>query len=145
MRSNKALGPMNKVSAVFVALLISAESLAADLTEESMRTIGYSSVQAALESLIKKPSVAVREQNGWTYIDDASDQAKWTFVPSGHPAYPTAAKQSVRIKDGNVWIDLKIECEADRDPCDKFAKDFRQYTEQLSGRMRKQLQQPSKP
>ena len=112
------------------------------LPESSHSTIGYANVREALEGLRKKPGTQFREQEGWTIVEDRNIEKKtstlWSFTPEGHPAHPAVAKRTVYERDGKVWIDLNVHCEAKKEACDQLVREFQalndRIKEQLSGR-----------
>jgi hypothetical protein len=75
------------------------------LPEAGAPTIGYPTVQAALETLRAKSGVSFRTENEWLIANDDEEIAAYMFVPSGHPAYPTVIKRSVANRDGEAYIE----------------------------------------
>lgn len=101
---------------------------------DSADSIGYSSVNEALEDLKKKPGTEVRDQNGWTVINQqgAKEMVLWSFAPSTHPAHPAVARRGVFEKDGGIYVDLKVLCEASKRACDNFVAEFKKLNEQMT-------------
>jgi uncharacterized protein DUF4019 len=81
-------------------------------------TIGYPTVQTALEALQKKAGVTFRTQDGWLIAQDDEDRAVYLFTPREHPAYPTVIKRSVFNRDGSAHIGTDALCEAGEAVCD---------------------------
>jgi hypothetical protein len=103
------------------------------IPEAGHSTIGYRNVAEALEALRKKPGVTITESNGWIVVDESesgqSERALWSFSPSTYPAYPAVAKRTVHEKDGKVWIELAVECEATKEACDQMVREFQDLNE----------------
>ncbi len=105
--------------------------------------IGFSSVQAALAALSKKEGVEIREKQGWTTISDPSERTIWTFAPIDHPAYPAVAKRQVVLKDGNMFLDMRVLCESTTEACDKLALQYQQlYNKTMEDIRKSQSAQP---
>jgi hypothetical protein len=118
-----------------VAPVSSAELPAAGpLPEAGHRTIGYNSVQEALAALKAKPSAQIRQQQGWTIISDQETEnvsALWSFSPEGYPAYPAAVKRITYEKDGGVYIEMKVLCQAAKESCDALVRDFQALNDRI--------------
>jgi hypothetical protein len=104
---------------------------AGTLPESRHASIGYPSVEAALEALRQKPGVTFRTENGWLIAEDENARTIWSFAPRGHPAYPTAVKRTVVDKNGATAIQMDILCEADKEACDNVAIQFKQINARL--------------
>ncbi len=100
-------------------------------------SIGYPSALAALEDLKSKPGVELREEMGWTVATDRAAYTVWSFTPVGHPAHPAAVKRIVTEKDGAVWMDTKVLCQATRAACDQLVEDFKQLNERTRQSMQR--------
>lgn len=108
------------------------------LPEAGHRTIGYNSVQEALDALKAKPGVRIRQQQGWTIISDKESEkvsALWSFSPEGYPAYPAAVKRITYEKDGEVYIEMKVLCQAPKEPCDALVRDFQALNDRIKAEM----------
>lgn len=114
--------------AVVIVTAVHAQSLPpGPLPELRGSSIGYSSVEEALEALKTKPGTQVRDESGWTIIADresASERTLWAFTPPGHPAHPAAVKRIVTERDGTIYLDMKVLCQARKEPCDQLVRDF---------------------
>jgi hypothetical protein len=94
----------------------------AELPEAEGSTIGYPTVQAALEALRAKPGVKFRTENGWLIAQDDEALAVYMFIPMDHPAYPTVIKRSVFNRDGKGYIGTDVRCEASKSICDDLMR-----------------------
>lgn len=96
------------------------------IPEARHSTIGYATVNEALTALRSKPGTEFRDTRGWTVVKDreGTTQVLWSFTPEDHPAHPAVAKREVFEKDGAVWLNLKVHCEASKAACDQFVRDF---------------------
>jgi len=104
---------------------------------ESNSSIGYSSVAEALSALKGKAGAQVREQDGWTIVADRESdtvQALWSFTPPGHPAHPAVVKRIVAERDGRVFLDMKVLCQAAKEPCDQLVREFQALNDRLQQR-----------
>lgn len=111
-------------------------------------SIGYTSVQNALEGLKKKPGVEIREHSGWTIISEkgGKEMALWSFAPRSDPAYPAVARRYVFEKDGGVYVDMDVLCEASKAACDHFVEQFSLLNDQMIQGMQAESQKtPAQP
>ena len=111
----------------------------APLPEVKETSIGAESPQAVLAALKAKPGVQVREENGWTIVEDQESEkvlAFWSFTPEGHPAYPSAVKRTVYEESGAVYVKMSVKCGASKEACDSLVRDF----QRLNQRIQKQTQ-----
>jgi hypothetical protein len=106
---------------------------------EQPAEIGFPSVAAALESMRAKPGVTVSLQDGWTIINDTGPTI-WSFTPPTHPAHPSAARRTLVSKDGQMFVETRLKCEASKAACDKLAADY----EALDKRMIEELSRSRK-
>ncbi len=144
----RSLGLMFKRLGIFVLLAVG--NAAAEeapnlpdpepLPEASGTSIEYESPQAALEALKNKPGVEIRQNQGWTIVNDQSNRTLWTFTPETHPAHPSAVKRSVLFRDGALYLDLNVLCFSTKDACDNLVREF----QALNDRVRSEMQD-SKP
>jgi hypothetical protein len=105
---------------LFIALLayIPATSFSAAAPEQP--GIGYQSVEAALDDLKSRSDVDIFEKDGWTIVEDNAAGALWSFTPATHPAHPAAVKRTVVQENGEVFIDTKGLCQAEKTACDQL-------------------------
>ena len=108
---------------------------------EQANTLGYSSVAEALADLQSSGTVSIEVSQGWTIVTEANRLTTWSFTPPNHPAHPAVAKR-VLFEDQDGWhIKMDVLCEAERDACDQFVKDF----EILNEQMRQAIEQQKSP
>jgi hypothetical protein len=135
---------MRSIMALIALLMATAthpQALPPGPLPESASSIGYASVQEALAALKIKPGVQVREENGWTIVADResdSMQALWSFTGPDHPAHPAVVKRIVAQRDGKVSLEMKVLCQARKEPCDQLVREF----QALNERVRQQLTSP---
>lgn len=79
--------------------------------------VGYPSVATALAALRSDPALHVVTTGQWTVVDDARHDTFRRFTLPGHPAWPSAVKQAVVLRDDRLAVDLRIRCEAARSAC----------------------------
>lgn len=94
-------------------------------------SVGYPSVVAALDALKVREGVKISVQGGWTIVDDPSENAVWSFAPSGHPAFPAAVKRNIIERDGTVYVDMRALCQATKPACDKLIAEFKELNEKM--------------
>ena len=105
------------------------------LPEAGHSTIGYETVAEALAALRAKPGVQVTEQpDGWIVVIDG--RAVWSFPPDGHAAYPSAVRREAVERDGQVFIDMSVHCEAEKVPCDQLVREFTKMNEEVGKQAR---------
>ncbi|MBL6853697.1 MAG: DUF4019 domain-containing protein, partial [Alphaproteobacteria bacterium] len=101
------------------------------LPEAAGPTIGYPSVAAALAALHAKPGVTFSTQDGWTVAEDDAEKTLWSFTPPGDVAYPAAVKRHLVEKDGAVYVEMAVQCEAAKPACDNLVRVFSRMNAQL--------------
>jgi hypothetical protein len=96
-------------------------------------SIGYASVQQALAMLKRKPGVEVRYSDGWIIISQkgVKEMIVWSFAPVTHPAHPAVAKRTMYERDGGVYVDLSVLCEAGEPACGDFTEEFKKLDDQM--------------
>ncbi len=90
-------------------------------------SIEYPSVAAALSALTRDPAAHFETQGGWTIVTtvENGNHVIWSFVPSGHPAYPAAVKRTAVEKNG-VAMKMNVLCSGhDKAACDKLVEEFK--------------------
>jgi hypothetical protein len=119
------------------AFLVSTTALAqvGPLPEVDRSKIEYKSVADALEGLRAKSGVDISIQGGWTIAHEASRHALWSFTPSAHPVHPTVVKRTVIERDGQVFIDMDVICQARKEPCDALVREFIQLNDGMRAEM----------
>ena len=81
---------------LFCLMLLSWSSHGSKPSESS---IGYESVEEALNAMKNSPGAAVRYENGWTVVNFQNKRILWLFTPEDHPAHPSAVKREVVHND----------------------------------------------
>jgi len=110
----------------------------ATFSEDGGSPIGYPSVGEALEALRANPEAKISTQGGWTVVEVKNDEEMtlWSFTPESSPAHPAAIKRTIVEKDGSIYIDMKVLCQAEKKECDLLIQQF----EQLNDNIRKSVQ-----
>jgi hypothetical protein len=88
----------------------------------------------SLDALRKKSGVKIREQQGWTIVEDQETDnatALWTFTPNGHPASPSVVKRIVYEENGQVFIRMGVICGAAKESCDALVRDFQALNDKI--------------
>jgi hypothetical protein len=95
-------------------------------------TIGYPSVEAALDALRADPTAQFETQQGWTVVASRAggDPVQWFFTPAGHPAHPAVVKRTAVETSDLGFIDLAALCYGPESECYRLIDDFRQRSEQ---------------
>ena len=87
-------------------------------------SIGYPSVEAALEAVKARPGITESTANGWTVYEDKAKRETWLFSPAGHPAHPAVVKRtSVRTVDG-TRVQMAALCGGGQTECDRLLAEF---------------------
>ena len=102
--------------------------------EQTEAGIGYQSVEAALDALKSRSDVTIFEKDGWTIIEDDAAGTLWSFTPASHPAHPAAVKRTVVQEDGQVFIDTKGLCQAEKTECDRLMVQVHELNELIGRR-----------
>ena len=98
---------------------------------EQRSDIGYRTVAEALSALTNTPGLEVANPGGWTIVTDNVHSTMWSFAPTNHAAYPAVVKRVVISKDGSVYVDMKVLCEAAKSACDALVRDFAALNERI--------------
>ena len=101
------------------------------LPETSRSNIEYQSVADALTALRAKPGVEIRNQGGWTIVDDLKNYVIWSFAPEGHAAYPAVVKRAIVQKDGRIAVNMGVKCESTKEACDALVREFIELNEKM--------------
>lgn len=135
------MSPSRELLAVVLFLAVHvAYSQEGESQKPETSSIGYPTVDAALQALQSKDGVVVSRRDGWTIIDDStgSDRSLWSFTPPEHPAHPAAVKRTVHESNGSVWIDMTALCQAEKEPCDTLIEEFKTLNEKIRDSMSQQ-------
>ena len=112
--------------------------------QSSPSKIEFKTVAAALEALKAKPNVQVTttKSDGWTIVNDAKEDTQWSFTPRGHYAHPAVVKRMLRVReDKNLYVEMSVLCEAEKEPCDRLVEEFKQLNERMRQAVQRKLQQ----
>jgi len=101
------------------------------------RRIEYPSVAAALEALRGQSGVDFSLQGGWTIANDRASHTLWSFAPADHPAYPAVVRRTVVPRDGQVFIEMGVLCQAQKPACDRLTAEFQAENEKIRDSMRR--------
>jgi len=93
--------------------------------------IGYPTVAAALEALKARSDVEISVQAGWTIVREPAAGTLWSFTPADHPAHPAAVKRGTVSRDGAAYINMRVLCQAAKEPCDQLVDDFKKLNEKI--------------
>jgi hypothetical protein len=104
---------------------------AASNPREQSSGIGYATVAQALAALRADPKVQISVQQGWTIAVDKSTETIWAFVPMGDPAYPAVSKATPVSRDGGIYVERRILCQASKAACDQLVQRFKQLDERI--------------
>jgi len=101
--------------------------------------IGFETPAAALDALRNKPSTEVREERGWTIIQDRESEkvlALWSFTPQDHPAHPAAVKRIITERDGAIFLEMRVSCGGTKADCEALVRDFQALNNQIRADIR---------
>jgi hypothetical protein len=104
---------------------------------ESPGALEYRTVSDALGVLKSKPGVSITETkpDGWIIASEA-ESVVWSFTPTGHYAHPAVVRREVVVRDGNVAVETRALCQAEKAACDMLIREF----QELNERMRQSIQ-----
>jgi hypothetical protein len=88
---------------------------------------GYSSVAEALEAVNAKPGIKIEitKPDSWVIANEASGNVIWSFSPSTYAGYPAVVRREIKVNpEGNVFIEMKVLCQASKLACDALLNDF---------------------
>jgi len=85
-------------------------------------SIGYPSVRAAFDAVRALPGIDVRQDAGWTLLQDRSGAhpVAWSFAPPAHPAYPAVIRRDFVMKRGLPTLATRLRCEGAQRACDRL-------------------------
>jgi hypothetical protein len=89
--------------------------------------VGYPSVAEALEAVKAKPGIKIEitKPDSWIIANEASGNVIWSFSPSTYAGYPAVVRREIKANSqGNVFIEMKVLCQASKLACDALLKDF---------------------
>ena len=118
---------------LFCLMLLSWSSHGSKPSESS---IGYESVEEALNAMKNSPGAAVRYENGWTVVNFQNKRILWLFTPEDHPAHPSAVKREVVHNDKGISLDMNVSCKSTKEACDQLVEEFELLNESIRQKMR---------
>ena len=126
----------NTTTAAFMlVLLLLVQQIGAARSDTPAATadegIGYPTVSAALEALLARNDVTVSDHDGWTIVEIPASDEIWSFTPDNHPAHPAAVRRNVVSSDGEISIEMRVHCEANKVECDRLVAEFKALNEQI--------------
>jgi hypothetical protein len=101
------------------------------LPEQPDADIGYPTVAAALAALKGNPGAKKEIQDGWTVFAEEAVATFWSFPPPGNPAYPAAVRRRLTNRDGSMYLDMTVKCEADKAACDDLVRSFKALNDRM--------------
>ena len=130
---------MPKHSTAAIALVLCSSAAFAQGATPPSSGVGFNSVAQALAELKSRPGVSITttKPDAWIIISESSGMSVWSFTPESHYAYPAVVHRDLKIgSDGNLSVEMRGLCEAEKEPCDKLMKEF----ETMNTQMREQVQ-----
>ena len=112
---------MKIISLAFLSALFAYPSFSSENS-----SIGYETVDIALQAMKNKEGTKLSIQGGWTIIEDKEDSnmVLWSFTPESHDAHPAAIKRKVLEKNQAIYIQMSALCQAKKADCDKLMQEF---------------------
>ena len=105
-------------------------------------SIGYASVQEALDALKAKPGVRIQitKPDAWTIVNEPGN-IQWSFTPSSHYASPAVVRREIKVSpSGDVFIEMTGLCQASKAPCDRLMDEFRELNEKVRESVKARLE-----
>ena len=117
---------------------IAAISLLSVANGDEESAIGFDTVIEALEALKADSSASVRNEGGWTIVNQkvGDDRIIWSFTPEGHAAHPAAVKRTIFEKDGALYISLEALCQGPKPACDALIEQFKELNRRVQQSIR---------
>lgn len=115
-----------RLSLAMILLACASAAGAQPLPEAPQSSIGYESVDAAMNDLGSRQDIARSTQNGWLIAADDASRTIWSFAPPGHPAYPAVVRRQVVQNGADVEIAMAVRCGAAKPDCDDLVRTFAQ-------------------
>ena len=132
-------------SALLLAMAVILSGTAQAQSEASpggRSSIGYASVQEALEAVKARPGVQIQvtKPDAWTIASEPGN-IQWSFTPSSHYAYPAVVRREVKTSAaGDVYIEMTGLCQAAKAPCDRLMDEFRDLNEKIRQSVKARLE-----
>jgi hypothetical protein len=101
--------------------------------------VGYATVQQAFEALRSDPGAKGGFRDGWLIasVADGENQGVWSFTPKEHPAHPAVVRRIPKEKDGQIYIDMRVLCGADKTAYDQLVEEFKTLNEKMAEDIKK--------
>jgi hypothetical protein len=119
-----------------------AATAGAPTTSNSPAGVGFKSVADALAALKARPGakISVTQPDAWTIISEQQGSVVWSFTSASHPAHPAVVRRSLVVgEDGVARIEMAVLCQAEKAPCDRLTKDFRDINERSMRALRERM------
>ena len=69
-------------------------------------------------------------------VSGGTNEGVWSLTPREHPAHPAAVRRIPKEKDGQLFIDMRVLCGADKSSCDKLVEEFKAMNEQMAEQLK---------
>jgi hypothetical protein len=119
------------IALMAIAAIVGGCQTPAEVRPHPGQGVGYPSVAEALEALRLRSDVDFFVQAGWTVVQDRAAATTWSFTPPNHPAHPTAVKRAIVERDGTLFVDMSVLCQAEKPACDKLVAEFQELNEKM--------------
>jgi hypothetical protein len=125
-------------TAAIAALLMSMTAAHAQMIPVAPGTgIPYASVAEALAALRVKDRVHFwRASSGWIMAKDINEQTIWSFTPDDHYAHPSVGRRRFVERDGRLYQQNEIRCDAEKAACDRLQVDYPMLDSSMNPRVR---------
>jgi hypothetical protein len=113
-------------------------------TSNAPAGVGFKSVAEALAALKGRPGtkISVTQPDSWTIITEQGGSIVWSFTPAAHPAHPAVVRRAIVVgEDGIARIEMASLCQAEKAPCDRLMKEFRDITDRSTRAMKERLKE----
>lgn len=127
------------VTALVTALLLFVGVSVANAEQTSDKDgIGFETVEQVFDAMEADQNAARTDYGGWIIYNIANQGSYtlWSITPEDHPANPSAIRRDVVSKDGEVYIQMKALCQAEKTACDDLIAEFRQINADIKRRMK---------
>lgn len=118
-----------------IILCASAAGQLLPIPEQEDGGVGYKTVDEAMAALRAKEGVEIRIQQGWTIATDRAANTIWSFSPREYPAHPAVVKRALVERNGQIFVNMSVLCQAPKIPCDNLVHDFQLMNSKLADEM----------
>lgn len=125
------------VLALFLAGLVATSTAVAERsqgTKQQMNLCGrtFSSVVQAYERLTRDPRLRpLSTSQEYINLENKVAKTLWTFTREIHSAHPAVICRDVVEKNGQVLIEMKVLCQANKSSCDRLVDAFRAHNQKI--------------